>query len=192
LGAIGAFTLLKSDRLAYAADTCWNICRMKTQSPASKSDTAALKRIRMVGKLLEGIIAVPGTDKKIGLDPIIGLFTGGGDSIGFVMSAYILVESLRFKLPKETLLRMLTNVAIDAVVGAVPFLGDVFDFFWKSNSKNIRLLEAHLDNPQEQTAADKGFVLLVLLALGLIFAMAIGLTLLVINAFSRIIGLIAG
>ncbi len=165
---------------------------MKTQSQSSKSDTAALQRIRMVGKLLEGIIAVPGTDKKIGLDPIIGLFTGGGDSVGFVMSAYILVESLRFKLPKETLLRMLTNVAIDAVVGAVPFLGDVFDFFWKSNSKNIRLLEAHLDNPKEQTAADKGFVLLVLLALGLIFAMAIGLTLLVINAFSRIIGLIAG
>ncbi len=165
---------------------------MKTQAPSSKSDTAALKRIRMVGKLLEGIIAVPGTDKKIGLDPIIGLLTGGGDSVGFVMSAYILVESLRFKLPKETLLRMLTNVAIDAVVGAVPFLGDVFDFFWKSNSKNIRLLEAHLDNPQEQTAADRGFVVLVLIALGLIFAMAIGLTLLVINAFSRIIGLFAG
>ncbi len=165
---------------------------MKTQSQSSKSDTAALQRIRMVGKLLEGIVPVPGTDKKIGLDPIIGLFTGGGDSAGFMMSAYILVESLRFKLPKETLLRMLTNVAIDAVVGAVPFLGDVFDFFWKSNSKNIRLLEAHLANPKEQTAADKGFILLVLVALTLIFAMAIGLTLLVINAFSRVIGLIAG
>jgi hypothetical protein len=165
---------------------------MKTHPSASKSDTAALKRIRMVGKLLEGIIAVPGTDKKIGLDPIIGLLTGGGDSVGFVMSAYILVESLRFKLPKETLLRMLTNVAIDAVVGAVPFLGDVFDFFWKSNSKNIRLLEAHLADPKEQTAADRGFVLLVLVALGLIFAMAIGLTLLVINALSRVMGLIVG
>jgi Domain of unknown function (DUF4112) len=165
---------------------------MKTHPQASKSDTAALQRIRMVGKLLEGIIAVPGTDKKIGLDPIIGLLTGGGDSVGFVMSAYIMVESLRFKLPKETLLRMLTNVAIDAVVGAVPFLGDVFDFFWKSNSKNIRLLEAHLDNPKEQTAADKGFVVLILVALGLIFAMAIGLTFLVINAISRVIGLIGG
>jgi Domain of unknown function (DUF4112) len=165
---------------------------MKTHPQASKSDTAALQRIRMVGKLLEGIIAVPGTDKKIGLDPIIGLLTGGGDSVGFVMSAYILVESLRFKLPKETLLRMLTNVAIDAVVGAVPFLGDVFDFFWKSNSKNIRLLEAHLDNPKEQTAADKGFVVLVLVALALIFAMAIGLTWLVISAISRVIGLIGG
>ncbi len=165
---------------------------MKTHPQASKSDTAALQRIRMVGKLLEGIIAVPGTDKKVGLDPIIGLLTGGGDSVGFMMSAYILVESLRFKLPKETLLRMLTNVAIDAVVGAVPFLGDVFDFFWKSNSKNIRLLEAHLANPKEQTAADKGFILLVLVALGLIFAMAIGLTLLVINAFSQVIGLIVG
>jgi Domain of unknown function (DUF4112) len=165
---------------------------MKTHPQASKSDTAALQRIRMVGKLLEGIIAVPGTDKKIGLDPIIGLLTGGGDSVGFVMSAYIMVESLRFKLPKETLLRMLTNVAIDAVVGAVPFLGDVFDFFWKSNSKNIRLLEAHLDNPKEQTAADKGFVVLILVALGLIFAMAIGLTFLVINAISRVLGLIGG
>jgi hypothetical protein len=165
---------------------------MKPQLQSRQQDSAALQRIRFATKLLEGVIPVPGTTKKVGLDPIIGLITGGGDSIGFMMSAYILVESLRFKLPKETLLRMLTNVAIDAVVGAVPFLGDVFDFFWKSNSKNIRLLEAHLDNPQEQTAADKGFVFLVLLALGLIFAMAIGLTLLVINAFSRIIGLLAG
>jgi hypothetical protein len=165
---------------------------MKTQTHHTQQDTAALQRIRFAGKILEGIIAVPGTDKKIGLDPIIGLVTGGGDSVGFMMSAYILVESLRFKLPKETLMRMLTNVAIDAVVGAVPFLGDVFDFFWKSNSKNIRLLEAHLANPKEQTAADKGFVILVLLALGLIFAMAIGLTLLVITAFNRMIGLIGG
>jgi Domain of unknown function (DUF4112) len=165
---------------------------MKTQTHHTQQDTAALQRIRFAGKILEGIIPVPGTDKKVGLDPIIGLVTGGGDTIGFVMSGYILIESLRFKLPKETLMRMLTNVAIDAVVGAVPFLGDVFDFFWKSNSKNIRLLEAHLANPKEQTAADKGFVILVLLALGLIFAMAIGLTLLVITAFHRMIGLIGG
>jgi hypothetical protein len=165
---------------------------MKTQSQSTKPDAAALQRIRLAAKLLEGVIPVPGTGKKVGLDPIIGLFTGGGDSIGFMMSAYILVESLRFKLPKETLLRMLSNVAIDAIAGAVPFLGDVFDFFWKSNTKNIKLLEAHLAHPKEQTAADKGFVILVLMALGLIFAMAIGLTLLVITAFNRMLGLIAG
>jgi Domain of unknown function (DUF4112) len=165
---------------------------MKPQLQSRQQDSAALQRIRLATKLLEGVIPVPGTTKKVGLDPIIGLITGGGDSIGFMMSAYILVESLRFKLPKETLLRMLTNVAIDAIAGAVPFLGDVFDFFWKSNSKNLKLLEAHLATPQTQTAADKGFVILVLVALGLIFAMAIGLTLAVITLFGQLIRLVTG
>ncbi|MFM2429089.1 MAG: hypothetical protein RLZZ511_302 [Cyanobacteriota bacterium] len=163
---------------------------MKTQNSSSQLDTAALKRIQIATKLLEGLIKVPGTDKKIGIDPIIGLLTGGGDSMGFIMSAYIMLESLRFKLPKETLLRMLANVAIDAIVGAVPFLGDVFDFFWKSNTKNIKLLEAHLANPIEQKAADKLFVALVLVALGLLFAMAIGLTIAVASLIAKLFAVI--
>ncbi|NJN48758.1 MAG: DUF4112 domain-containing protein [Alkalinema sp. RL_2_19] len=165
---------------------------MPNQPRSTSPNTAALKRIRLAAKVLDGVIPVPGTGQKVGIDPIIGLLTGGGDSIGFIMSAYILLESLRFKLPKETLLRMLGNVATDAIVGAVPFLGDVFDFFWKSNTKNLKLLEAHLANPQAQTAADKGFVILVLLALSLLFVVAIGLSIAVLSLLGHLFGLLTG
>lgn len=162
--------------------------RRSNQRPTQNNNAAALQRIRLATKVLEGVVPVPGTGKKVGVDPIIGLLTGGGDSIGFLMSAYILLESLRFKLPKETLLRMLSNVAIDAIVGAMPFLGDIFDFFWKANTKNLKLLEAHLDNPREQTAADKGFVFLILLALVGLFALAIGLSIVVVGLFWKLVG----
>ncbi|MBE9028378.1 DUF4112 domain-containing protein [filamentous cyanobacterium LEGE 11480] len=165
---------------------------METQSRTPQKHIAALRRIRLATKLLEGVIPVPGTGKKVGVDPIIGLFTGGGDSIGFIMSAYILLESLRFKLPKATLIKMLGNVATDAIVGAVPFLGDVFDFFWQSNTKNLKLLEAHLDNPQPQTAADKGFVILVFVALVILFIVAIGLTIAVASLLAGLLQTLTG
>ncbi len=167
---------------------------MKTQPPTTQADTAdtsALYRIRLATKILEGVIPIPGTDRKVGLDPIFGVLTGGGDALGFIMSAYILLESLRFRLPKGILLRMLGNVATDAIVGAVPFFGDVFDFLWRSNTKNLRLLEAHLENPQPQTAADKAFIILILIALVGLFALAIGLSIAVISSIGYLVGQIS-
>jgi Domain of unknown function (DUF4112) len=145
--------------------------------PASKD--ATLTRIRTITRVMDGIIPIPGTGRKIGLDPIIGVLTGGGDSVGFVISTYILLESLRFQLPKATLLRMLSNIMLDAIVGTIPFLGDFFDFVWGANTKNLQLLEAHLETPSQQKAADKRFILLVLIALAGILAIAATLAFLV-------------
>jgi hypothetical protein len=161
---------------------------MKTPTQYQRSDTAALRRIRIATKIFEGVIPVPGTDRKVGLDPILGILTGGGDAWGFLMSAYILLESLRFRLSKATLLRMLTNVAIDAIAGTIPLFGDVFDFFWRSNTRNLKLLEAHLANPQEQTAADKGFVMLILIALLGLLAVALGLSIGLISLIGYLFG----
>jgi hypothetical protein len=104
------------------------------------------KRVRLLGKLLDNSITVPGTGWKIGLDPIIGLIPGVGDLIGAVLSGYIILEAARAEVPAFTLARMLANVGIDTLVGAVPALGDVFDAAWKANTKNVALLERHLSS----------------------------------------------
>jgi hypothetical protein len=98
----------------------------------------------VLSQLLDNAIAIPGTRYRIGLDPIIGLIPGIGDLLGAVLSGYIILEAARAEVPAFTLARMLVNVGVDTLVGAVPALGDVFDAAWKSNTKNVALLERHL------------------------------------------------
>ena len=102
------------------------------------------KRVRVLARLLDSSISVPGTSWKIGFDPIIGLIPGIGDLIGAVMSGYIILEAARADVPAVTLVRMLVNVGIDTLLGAVPAVGDVFDAAWKSNTMNVALLERHM------------------------------------------------
>src|SRR6476660_275190 len=89
------------------------------------------RRVRVLARLLDNAISIPGTSWKIGLDPIIGLITGVGDMIGAVLSGYIVLEAVRAKVPTVTLARVLANVGIDTLLGAVPAVGDVFDAAWK-------------------------------------------------------------
>jgi uncharacterized protein DUF4112 len=102
------------------------------------------RRVRVLAKLLDNAIAIPGTGWKIGFDPIVGLIPGIGDLIGAVLSGYIILEAARADVPAFTLARMLGNVGVDTLLGAVPALGDVFDAAWKSNTRNVALLERHL------------------------------------------------
>lgn len=135
--------------------------------PQSASDPA-LQRLRSLTHVLDNAIAIPGTRFRVGLDPLLGLLPGGGDVAGAALSAYIVLESARFGLPKETLLRMLTNLVLDTVLGSLPLLGDFFDASWKANSRNLDLLEAHLKNPRPQRSADRLFLIFLVLALVLI------------------------
>ena len=118
--------------------------------PASRT-----RRVRVLAKLLDNSIGIPGTGLKIGLDPIVGLIPGIGDLIGAVLSGYIILEAARADVPAVTLVRMLANVGIDTLVGAVPAVGDLFDAAWKSNTKNVALLERHLSGDQSVAARDK-------------------------------------
>jgi hypothetical protein len=115
-----------------------------TDSGEILSPDARTRRVRALARLLDNAITVPGTNWKIGLDPIIGLIPGVGDMVGAVLSGYIVLEAVRAEVPTFTLARMLVNVGIDTLVGSVPALGDVFDAAWKSNSMNVALLERHL------------------------------------------------
>ena len=120
---------------------------MKTPLPTKK--LAKINRLRRLSKVMDNAIAIPGTKVSFGLDPILGLLPGGGDTITGGLSAYIVVEAARMGLPREILYKMVGNILLDSFAGTIPVLGDLFDVGWKSNVKNIELLEKHLELGQE-------------------------------------------
>lgn len=105
---------------------------------------ATLNRIRRLSRLMDTAIGIPGTRFRIGLDPIMGLIPGAGDLVSTSFSAYIIFLAARFKLPRQVLTQMIFNIALEAVVGSVPLVGDLFDAAYKSNIRNLNLLERHL------------------------------------------------
>jgi len=131
-----------------------------------------LTHLRRFATWLDAGIAIPGTSVRFGLDPVLGLIPGIGDAAGAVLAAWILLEAFRMGASRATLVRMAGNVALDAGVGAIPVLGDIFDFAWKANLRNVTLLERHLAAPAQARRADRSFVLLVICG---VLALAIGL-----------------
>ncbi|OUL28651.1 hypothetical protein BV372_24695 [Nostoc sp. T09] len=105
---------------------------------------ATLNRIRKLSRIMDTSIRIPGIGFRIGLDPIIGLVPGAGDLISTAFSAYIIYLATRFGIPRQDLTKMIFNVGLEAVVGTVPLVGDLFDAFYKSNIRNLEILEQHL------------------------------------------------
>jgi Domain of unknown function (DUF4112) len=132
-----------------------------------------LRRMRQLSQLLDGAIVIPGTKQRIGLDPILGLIPGGGDTVSAALSGYIIIEAARMGLPRAALMRMVSNLLIDTVVGSVPVLGDIFDVFSKANLRNMQIVESHAQAPAPSAKADKLFIGLLIIGL-LGFALAVG------------------
>lgn len=107
------------------------------------SEEDRLRRLDKLSRLLDNAFAIPGTRFRIGLDGILGLIPGIGDATGAALSIYLIVQAARLGLPVSTLLRMVGNVALETVVGAVPIVGDIFDIVWKANIRNMALLRGH-------------------------------------------------
>jgi hypothetical protein len=112
-------------------------------SPA-QSRAARIARIDALATLLDTAFLLPGTNVRFGFDAMIGLIPGIGDVITTALSLYIVGEARALGAPRHLILRMLANVALDGVVGAVPLLGDAFDVMWRANRRNIALLRNHL------------------------------------------------
>ena len=122
-----------------------------------------LERITL---LMDKAIRIPGTQITFGLDPIIGfLLPVAGDAIGAIISAYIVIVSVRYGLPKIVVARMIFNVAADFVVGSIPFFGDAVDFVWKVNTRNLRLLNKYASGERGSFWSDWAWVFLLLGAL---------------------------
>lgn len=107
------------------------------------SNDRALVALRKWAVLLDSAFQVPGTRFRFGLDPVIGLLPGAGDLVTGFFSVMILVHSVRLRIPKVVIARMVLNTALDLLSGAVPLLGDLFDAAYKANLKNLALLERH-------------------------------------------------
>jgi hypothetical protein len=137
-------------------------------APAKESQIATVHRLRKLSHFLDNAIPIPGTPYRIGLDPILGLLPAGGDIAGGLLSGYIVYSAAQLGLPKETLVRMVSNILLDIFAGTVPVVGDLVDVGWKANVKNVELLEAHLQVPEPSKKADKWFVWMLLAGLAFV------------------------
>jgi hypothetical protein len=117
-----------------------------------------MHQLRALRRWLDEAFRVPGTSIRFGWDPIIGLVPWVGDLVTAFLSLAIITQAHRMRLPRVVQLRMLLNVVIDVGVGAVPVVGDVADVFWKSNSRNMALLERHSDEVRPASWGDWLFV----------------------------------
>ena len=123
----------------------------RAEELAGQSPAAVRRRIEALEKLLEGIITIPGTNQRVGLDVILDLIPVGGSAIAAVMGSYIAWEARNLGMPKSTILRMAGNIGIDALLGAIPFIGAVPDFFFRSNTRNVKIIKRYLDKHHPST-----------------------------------------
>jgi Domain of unknown function (DUF4112) len=158
--------------------------------PEEKDKRARLEPLfRWVAVVMDELIAFPNTKFKFGLDPIIGLVPGIGDTASAFVSALVLIQAARRGVPKILLARMSLNILINEIVGIIPGLGDAFSFWFKSNKRNYQLFLAHTAAPQRARASDWLFVIVVLAALFIVVATGIFVSFLVLRGIAQLLGL---
>lgn len=128
-------------------------------------------RARSLARLLDRAVQVPGTRIGFGLDGVLGLIPGFGDAAGGALALYILVLGYRAGVPAAVLTRMAVNVGIDVLFGTVPLLGDIADFAFKANLRNVALLEKAVAEPQAVKRSSMGWLaVLLVLVVGILLA----------------------
>jgi hypothetical protein len=151
----------------------------------SPADSASLEQVRRLSRQLDTSIRLPG-GFQIGWDAVLGLVPVVGDWAGALLSCYIILQGVRLGASREVLLRMVGNVGVEALVGVVPFLGDVFDAAWKANTRNVRLLENHLASPIATRRASRAWVFGIGVLLVAVLALAVTLAVLAVRALASI------
>ncbi|MFS0736824.1 DUF4112 domain-containing protein [Sphingomonas sp. 1P06PA] len=135
------------------------IDRMTAAMPKVGRDPAAVrKRIEAMETLLERLFVVPGINRPVGLDSLMGLVPVAGDIASAAMGAWLIWEARNLGMSKVQLARMAGNVGFDAAIGAIPLVGDIFDFAFRSNTRNMRIIRKHLDRHHPATATIEGLV----------------------------------
>ena len=123
-------------------------------STNKRTEVEIEKSLDDLARYLDGLFRIPGTGWRFGLDAIVGLVPSIGDTLTSLLSFYILIAGVRHGVPKITLARMALNVGVDYLVGSIPIVGDAFDFFWKSNQRNVELIRARALGKNKGSASD--------------------------------------
>jgi hypothetical protein len=139
---------------------------------ASRSERfhAAERRIERVTHALDELVGIPGTPVKVGLDPIVGLIPVVGDVISGIVGTWVIAEAARFGIPRIVIARMTVNLVVDLAIGLIPFLGDLYDIAFRSNSRNLALFRRHALEPETSTRGEASFFIgVALLAVGVLW-----------------------
>lgn len=142
-----------------------------TVADLSGRDRARFRQVRRLSRLLDSQFPLPGTDRRFGLDAVLGFIPGIGGAAGLVLSGVVIAQGIALGARGATVLRMLLNAAVDAVLNAVPVLGWVADLFFKANERNVRLLATHTLDPQRTRDESRRVVLLA--GTGLVLAVVV-------------------
>jgi len=129
---------------------------MGNELPLGNDPASIRLRVERMERLLERAFVVPGMRREVGLDAIVGLVPIAGDVVCALLGLYIVWEARNLGMSKFKLARMIGNVAFDTAVGAVPVAGDVFDFLFRSNSRNLKMILRHLDKHHPETRVIEG------------------------------------
>ena len=133
--------------------------RAANRLPVGRDPAAVRRRIEAMEGLLERAFHMPGTKYRIGLDSIVGLVPVLGDVVTAAMGAWLIWEGRNLGMSKFHIARMTGNVAVDTALGFVPFAGDLFDFVFRSNTRNLRIVRRWLDKHHPQTRTIEGEVI---------------------------------
>lgn len=132
--------------------------KLADQLPIGRDPASIRRRIEAMEVVLERLFVVPGINRPIGLDSILGLVPVLGDIVTASMGAWLVWEARNLGMSKFQLTRMAGNVGVDTLLGAIPLVGDVFDFAFRSNSRNLRIIRRHLDKHHPATRIVEGEV----------------------------------
>jgi hypothetical protein len=132
--------------------------RIADQLPIGRDAASVRRRLEAMEGLLERAFLVPGLNRRVGLDGVVGLVPVVGDIVTTAMGAWLVWEGRNLGMSKFQLARMAGNVGVDTLFGAIPLVGDLFDFVFRSNTRNIRIIKRHLDKHHPATLIVEGEV----------------------------------
>lgn len=156
-----------------------NTLQLEALVKPSDNRSAQADELERLARWMDSVFEIPFLKLRFGLDALLGLLPGGGDVGAALVSVYILSAANRRGVSRITILRMAVNIALDMIVGSIPIAGDLFDAYWKSNQRNVALLRRHLDATPNAAfklrRADRWFLAVVIVVLGLLLAGSLAL-----------------
>jgi len=157
---------LPAGQKSRAQDPEWEVLPPERNDPRQNVEPL----FRWIALLMDDLLRIPGTNFRIGIDPLIGLIPGIGDTGSAMVSAIALIQAARQGMPKIILARMAVNILLNELIGIIPVVGDAFSFWFKSNARNHRLVQEFAGGRRTAKRSDWAFVIGVLMLLAVLVA----------------------